>query len=29
MGIPALDVRFPQQEGKSTDAEEHNDYLKK
>jgi hypothetical protein len=29
MGIPALDVRFPEQEGKGADANEHNDYLKK
>ena len=27
--IPALDVRFPKQESKSADADEHNDYLKK
>jgi hypothetical protein len=29
MGISALDVRFPEQEGKGADANEHNDYLKK
>jgi len=29
MGIPALDVRFPKHEGKSSDADEHNGYLKK
>jgi len=27
--VPALDVRFPKQESKSADADEHNDYLKK
>jgi hypothetical protein len=27
--IPTLDVRLPKQESKSTNADEHNDYLKK
>jgi len=27
--IPALNVGFPKQKGKSADADEHNDYLKK
>ena len=27
--VSAFDVRFPKQEGKSADADEHNDYLKK
>jgi hypothetical protein len=29
VGIPALDVGFPKHKGKSADADEHNDYLKK
>ena len=29
MGIPALKVRFPKQEGNRADADEHNDDLKK
>ena len=29
LGIPALEMGFPKHEGKSTDAYEHNDCLKK
>jgi hypothetical protein len=29
MRISALDVGFPKHNGKSADADEHNDYLKK
>jgi hypothetical protein len=29
MHIPALEVRFPKHEGKTSDADEHNGYLKK
>jgi hypothetical protein len=29
MRIPALDVGFPKHKGKSADADEHDDYLKK